>query len=66
MGVATAAENNRMFSRIKNQQSIYFLLQYMRQEDKEVLKNKQIPLDMLGVHDSQCGLLKICLSIHVL
>jgi hypothetical protein len=30
----------------------------MRQEAK-VCKNKRIPLDMLLVYDSQCGLLKI-------
>jgi hypothetical protein len=35
---------------------VWLLLQYMRQETK-VLRTKQISLDMLTVHDSQCRLL---------
>jgi hypothetical protein len=36
---------------------VWLLLQYMRQETK-VLRTKQISLDVLTVHDSQCGFLK--------
>jgi hypothetical protein len=37
---------------------LWLLLQYMRQETK-VLRTKQISLDVLAVHDSQCGFLKM-------
>ena len=41
---------------------IMMLLYYMRQEVKILLKNKRKPLDMLDVHDSQCGFLKVLVN----
>ena len=41
---------------------IMLLLYYIWQEVKILLKNKRKPLDMLDVHDSECGFLKVLVN----
>ena len=56
------AADRKIFLRTKNSNLLYHAATVVYAAEAKVHKNKRISIDMLAVHDGQCGFLKVLVN----